>query len=204
VAVVYLRLPTSFLPNEDQGNLLVNVQLPPGATYERTLAVMQDVEGFMLKQPEVESMVGVLGFSFSGQGQNAALAFVTLKDWKERDGEQHSAGAVAGRAFGALMGVRDAFIFPLSPPPIPELGTASGFSFRLQDRSGAGHQALVNARNQLLGMASKSKVLTQVRPDGLEDAPQLQIDIDRDKANALGVPFDRSTRSCRPRWAPAM
>ncbi|AYQ30071.1 MULTISPECIES: efflux RND transporter permease subunit [unclassified Polaromonas] len=190
VAVVYLRLPTSFLPNEDQGNLLVNVQLPPGATYERTLAVMQDVEGFMLKQPEVQSMVGVLGFSFSGQGQNAALAFVTLKDWKEREGEEHSASAVAGRAFGALMGIRDAFIFPLSPPPIPELGTASGFSFRLQDRSGAGHQALVNARNQLLGMASKSKVLAQVRPDGLEDAPQLQIDIDRDKANALGVPFD--------------
>jgi multidrug efflux pump len=190
VAVVYLRLPTSFLPNEDQGNLLVNVQLPPGATYERTLSVMQTVEDFVLKQPEVESMVGVLGFSFSGQGQNAALAFVTLKDWKEREGEQHSAGAVAGRAFGALMGVRDAFIFPLSPPPIPELGTASGFSFRLQDRSGAGHQALVNARNQLMGLASKSPVLTQVRPDGLEDAPQLQIDIDRDKANALGVPFD--------------
>lgn len=190
VAVVYLRLPTSFLPNEDQGNLLVNVQLPPGATYERTLSVMQTVEGFMLKQPEVESMVGVLGFSFSGQGQNAALAFVTLKDWKERDGEQHSASAVAGRAFGALMGVRDAFIYPLSPPPIPELGTASGFSFRLQDRGGAGHQALVNARNQLLGMASKSPVLAQVRPDGLEDAPQLQIDIDRDKANALGVSFD--------------
>jgi multidrug efflux pump len=190
VAVVYLRLPTSFLPNEDQGNLLVNVQLPPGATYERTLSVMEKVEGFMLKQPEVESMVGVLGFSFSGQGQNAALAFVTLKDWKERDGEQHSASAVAGRAFGALMGVRDAFIYPLSPPPIPELGTASGFSFRLQDRGGAGHQALVNARNQLLGMASKSTILTQVRPDGLEDAPQLQIDIDRDKANALGVTFD--------------
>jgi multidrug efflux pump len=204
VAVVYLRLPTSFLPNEDQGNLLVNVQLPPGATYERTLSVMETVEGFMLKQPEVESMVGVLGFSFSGQGQNAALAFVTLKDWKERDGEQHSASAVAGRAFGALMGVRDAFIYPLSPPPIPELGTASGFSFRLQDRGGAGHQALVNARNQLLGLASKSPVLAQVRPDGLEDAPQLQIDIDRDKANALGVPSTRSTRCCRPRWARAM
>ncbi|MEO7885372.1 MAG: efflux RND transporter permease subunit [Polaromonas sp.] len=190
VAVVYLRLPTSFLPNEDQGNLLVNVQLPPGATYERTLSVMEKVEGFMLKQPEVQSMVGVLGFSFSGQGQNAALAFVTLKDWKERDGEAHSAAAVAGRAFGALMGVRDAFIFPLSPPPIPELGTASGFSFRLQDRGGAGHDALINARNQLLGMVAKSPVLTQVRPDGLEDAPQLQLDIDRDKANALGVPFD--------------
>ena len=190
VAVVYTRLPTSFLPNEDQGYIIVNVQLPPGATQERTLAVMQQVEGFILKQPEVKSMVGVLGFSFSGQGQNAALAFVTLKDWAERKGPGQSAEAVAGRAMGALMGVRDAFIFALSPPPIPELGEASGFTFRLQDRSGAGHEALVNARNQLLGMASQSKILAQVRPDGLEDAPQLQIDIDRDKANALGVPFD--------------
>ena len=190
VAVVYQRLPTSFLPNEDQGTLLVNVQLPPGATQERTRAVMQQVEGFMLKQPEVQSMVAVLGFSFSGLGQNAALAFVTLKDWKERPGPGNSAQALAGRAFGALSGIRDAFIFPLSPPPIPELGTASGFSFRLQDRAGLGHDALLGARNQLLGMASKSKVITQVRPDGLEDAPQLQLDIDRDKAQALGVGFD--------------
>ena len=189
-AVVYLRLPTSFLPNEDQGNLLVNVQLPPGATQARTLEVMKQVEGFMLQQPEVQSMVGVLGFSFSGQGQNAALAFVTLKDWSERTGEGSSAQAVAGRAFGALSGIRDAFIFPLSPPPIPELGASSGFSFRLQDRAGRGHDALLAARNQMLGMASQSKLLTQVRPDGLEDAPQLQIDIDRDKANAQGVGFD--------------
>jgi multidrug efflux pump len=189
-AVVYLRLPTSFLPNEDQGNLLVNVQLPPGATQERTRAVMEQVEGFMLKQPEVQSMVGVLGFSFSGQGQNAALAFVTLKDWSERTGPASSAQAVAGRAFGALAGVRDAFIFPLSPPPIPELGSASGFSFRLQDRGGLGFEALMAARNQLLGMASKSPVLTQVRPDGLEPAPQLQLDIDRDKAASLGVGYD--------------
>lgn len=188
--VVYMRLPTSFLPNEDQGNLLVNVQLPPGATQERTRAVMEQVEGFMLKQPEVQSMVGVLGFSFSGQGQNAALAFVTLKDWSERTGPEHSAEAVAGRAFGALMGVRDAFIFALSPPPIPELGSSSGFSLRLQDRAGVGRETLLAARNQLLGMASKNPVLAQVRPDGLEDAPQLQIDIDRDKAQALGVGFD--------------
>ncbi|MBK6323265.1 MAG: efflux RND transporter permease subunit [Burkholderiales bacterium] len=190
VAVVYLRLPASFLPNEDQGTMLVNVQLPPGATQERTLNVMQQVEGFLLKQPEVQSMVGVLGFSFSGQGQNAALAFVTLKDWSERKGETHSAQALAGRAFGAMMGIRDAFVFPLSPPPIPELGSASGFTFRLQDRGGKGHDALLAARNQLLGMASKSKVLSQVRPDGLEDAPQLQIDIDREKASALLVSFD--------------
>jgi multidrug efflux pump len=190
VGVVYVRLPTSFLPNEDQGTILVNVQLPPGATQERTLGVMQQVEAFILKQPEVQSMVGVLGFSFSGQGQNAALAFVTLKDWSERKGDEHSAQALAGRAFGGMMGIRDAFIFPLSPPPISELGNASGFTFRLQDRGGKGHDALLGARNQLLGMASKSKVLTQVRPEGLEDAPQLQIDIDRDKASALSVAFD--------------
>ncbi|NVM92599.1 multidrug efflux pump [Variovorax sp. SG517] len=190
VVFTYTRLPSSFLPQEDQGNIIVNVQLPPGATQERALSVMQQVEGFILKQPEVQSMVGVMGFSFSGQGQNAGLAFVTLKDWEERKDPAHSASALAGRAFGALSGIRDAFIYPLSPPPIPELGNASGFSFRLQDRSGAGHDALIAARNQLLGMASQSKVLAQVRPDGLEDAPQLQIDIDRDKANALGVSFD--------------
>ena len=188
--VVYMRLPTSFLPGEDQGTMLVNVQLPPGATQERTLDVIKKVEDFILKQPEVQSMVGVLGFSFSGQGQNAALAFITLKDWDERTAPGSSAEAVAGRAFGALSGVRDAFIFPLSPPPIPELGSSSGFSFRLQDRGGLGRDALLAARNQLLGLVSQSKVLTQVRPDGLEDAPQLQIDIDRDKANALGVGFD--------------
>jgi multidrug efflux pump len=189
VGFVYLRLPTSFLPAEDQGNLLVNVQLPPGATLARTQAVMEQVEGFMLQQPEVQSMVAVLGFSFSGQGQNAALAFVTLKDWSER-GAEHSAQALAGRAFGALMGIRDAFIFPLSPPPIPELGAASGFNFRLQDRAGLGHDALVAARNQLLGLARRSALLSQVRPDGLEDAPQLLVDIDRERAAALGVGFD--------------
>ncbi len=190
VAVIYQRLPGSFLPNEDQGTMLVNVQLPPGATQERTLDVMKQVEGFVLQQPEVQSMVSVLGFSFSGQGQNAALAFVTLKDWAERTAPGSDAQSIAGRAFGALSGIRDAFIFPLSPPPIPELGASSGFSFRLQDRAGLGRDALVAARNQMLGMASQSKLLTQVRPDGLEDAPQLQIDIDRDRANALGVGFD--------------
>jgi multidrug efflux pump len=190
VVLVYTRLPTSFLPAEDQGNLLINVQLPPGATQERTRAVMEQVESYILKQPEVQSMVGVLGFSFSGQGQNAALAFVTLKDWEQRPEQSQSADAIAGRAFVALSRIRDAFIFPLSPPPIPELGTASGFTFRLQDRGGAGHEALLAARNQLLGMAGKSKLLAGVRPEGLEDAPQLEIDIDRDKASALGVSFD--------------
>lgn len=189
-AVVYLRLPTSFLPAEDQGNMIVNVQLPPGATQQRTSAVMTQVEEWVMKQPEVQSMVSVLGFSFSGQGQNAGLAFVTLKDWKQRPDASQSAQSLAGRAFGALSAIRDAFIFPLSPPPIPELGTASGITFRLQDRGGAGHEALTAARNQLIQLAGQSKVLTQVRADGLEDASQLQVDIDRDKANALGVSFD--------------
>jgi len=189
VGFLFLRLPSSFLPNEDQGYIIVNVQLPPGATVQRTTSVMSKIEEYFLKQPETQAIVGVLGFSFSGSGQNAGLAFVPLKDWKERKGHQHSAAGVAGKAFGALSGIRDAFIFPLSPPPIPELGNATGFSFRLQDRGANGHAALLAARNQMLGMASQSKILAGVRPDGLEDAPQLQIDIDRDKANALGVSF---------------
>ncbi len=190
VGWLFTRLPSAFLPQEDQGYMMVNVQLPPGATQNRTLEVMQQVEGFILKQPEVSNMVSVLGFSFSGTGQNAGLAFVILKPWSERHGAEHSAQALAGRTFGALMGVRDAFIFPLSPPPIPELGTGSGFNFRLQDRGGNGHDALLAARNQLLGMASQSKLLTSVRPDGLEDASQLRLVIDRELANAQGVGFD--------------
>jgi multidrug efflux pump len=189
-AWVYRSLPTSFLPQEDQGTMLVNVQLPPGATRERTLAVMEQVEDYILDQPEVQSMVSVLGFSFAGQGQNAALAFITLKEWSERTEPGSSAQALAGRAFGALSGIRDAFIFPLSPAPIPELGSSSGFSFRLQDRAGLGRDALLQARGQLLQLASQSPLLAQVRPDGLEDAPQLQLDIDRDRAQALGVGFD--------------
>lgn len=190
VGLIYTRLPTSFLPNEDQGYILANVQLPPGASLERTRTVLEQVEGYMLKQPEIANIVTVAGFSFSGQGQNAGLAFVMLKDWSDRSGAEHSAQMVAQRAFGALMGIRDAFIFALSPPPIPELGNATGFTFRLQDRGSKGHSALLNARNQLLGMASQSKVLAGVRPDGMEDAPQMQIDIDREKASALGVSFD--------------
>ncbi|HEX5373997.1 MAG TPA: efflux RND transporter permease subunit [Aquabacterium sp.] len=187
VGWLYARLPSAFLPNEDQGNLIVNIQLPPGATSNRTEEVVSQVEQYFLKQPEVQSIVGVVGFSFSGTGQNAALGFVTLKDWSERKGPEHEAQAVAGRAFMALSRVRDAFIFPLNPPAIRELGNATGFALRLQDRAGLGHEALLAARNQMLGMAMQSKVVTGLRPDGLEDAPQLQVEIDREKAQALGV-----------------
>jgi multidrug efflux pump len=188
-ALLFARLPTAFIPNEDQGNILVNVQLPPGATQARTLEVMQQVETYMLQQSEPQAMISVLGFSFSGSGQNAALGFVSLKDWSERKGTEHSAQGLAARALRALSGIRDAIIFPVSPPPIRELGRANGFALRLQDRGGAGHDALVAARNQLLGLAQKSPLLVAVRPDGLEDASQLQLEIDRDKANALGVGF---------------
>ena len=140
---MFTRLPGSFLPVEDQGFVIANVQLPAGATQSRTLAVMQQAEQFFLKQPEVEKMVSVMGFSFAGQGQNAALAFVTLKPWDERKGAAHSAQSLAGRAYGALGQIRDAFAFAIVPPAIQELGNATGFSFRLQDRSSAGHDALL-------------------------------------------------------------
>lgn len=188
VGLLYVRLPSSFLPNEDQGYIITNVQLPAGASTERTRRVLQQVEAYYLKQHAVARTVAVAGFSFSGNGQNAGLVFVPLIDWKDRPASE-SASAVAGSAMKALSGIKDAIVFPITPPPIRELGNGTGFTFRLQDRGGLGHDALLAARNQLLGLAGKSKVLTGVRPEGLEDAPQLQLDIDRDKANALGVSF---------------
>ncbi|MHA6847558.1 efflux RND transporter permease subunit [Ralstonia syzygii] len=189
VVFLFMRLPSSFLPNEDQGYIITNIQLPPAASANRTLEVIKKVEDYYQHEKAVENIVAVQGFSFSGNGPNAALVFATLKDWSQRGADQ-TADAVAGRAFGALFGgIRDAIVFPLNPPPIPELGNATGFTFRLQDRGGLGHDALTAARNQLLGMAGQSKILKNVRPDGLEDSPQYQVDIDREKANALGVAF---------------
>ena len=187
---VMMRLPTSFLPTEDQGYMMASIQLPPGATQERTLKTIQTMEQFAMKQPEVENVVAIAGFSFTGQGQNMGLSFITLKDWSERKAAGSDATSVAGRVTGAMMQqVRDGFIFALTPPAIPELGSSSGFNFQLQDRGGKGHEALLAARNQLLGMASQSKMLTQVRPNGMEDAPQLRLDINRDVASAQGVSF---------------
>ena len=181
----YLRLPTAFLPNEDQGYLLTNVELPAGASANRTTQVMEQVEKFFLAQPAVANIVTVTGFSFSGSAQNAGIAFVPLKDWSERE---DTAEQLAGRAFGAFMGtIRDAIVFPLSPPPIPALGSSAGFSLRLQDRGGLGLPALGAAKDQLLAAARGSTVLAGVRVEGLPDAPQLLIDIDRDKASAQGL-----------------
>jgi len=189
VGLMFARLPNSFLPNEDQGYIIANIQLPPGATAERTNVVLHAMEDYVLKQPEVADMVAVTGFSFTGQGQNMGLAFIPLKSWDERKGQGQSAQDLAMRITMHMGALRDSFIFVVSPPPIPELGRGTGFSFRLQDRGGLGHAALLQARNQLLGMAMQSKVLTGIRPEGLEDAPQLKLNIDRDKAQALGVTF---------------
>jgi len=190
VGLIFARMPNSFLPNEDQGYVIANIQLPPGATAERTGAVLKAMENYVLKQPEVADMVAVTGFSFTGQGQNMGLAFIPLKSWDERKGEGQAAQDFANRVTMHMGALRDSFIFVVSPPPIPELGRGTGFSFRLQDRGGLGHDALLKARNQMLGMAMKNPVLTGIRPEGLEDAPQLRLDIDRDKAQALGVTFD--------------
>ncbi|KHK57269.1 acriflavine resistance protein B [Ralstonia sp. A12] len=190
VVLLFLRLPSSFLPTEDQGYIVTNIQLPPGASANRTLEVIKQVENYYKHEKAVENIVAVQGFSFSGNGPNAGIVFTPFKDWSERKGKDQTADAVAGRAFGALFGgIRDAIVFPLNPPPIPELGNATGFTFRLQDRAGLGHDALIAARNQLMGMAAQSKIITGMRPEGLEDSPQYQVDIDREKANALGVQF---------------
>ena len=160
-----LRLPSSFLPVEDQGYFITIVQLPVGATQERTLAVLGKVEEYYLDQPEVRSLITVAGFSFNGRGQNAAIGFIRLKDWSERKGAEHSVQGVVGRAFAALSRVKDAIIFPMKPPPIPELGTVAGFDMQLQDRAGLGHDKLVEARDQLLAMAGDER-----QCDGRADA----------------------------------
>jgi multidrug efflux pump len=187
MAFLYWRLPSSFLPSEDQGYFITAIQLPVGATQERTQTVLKQVEAYFMKQPEVEDVIDVAGFSFSGQGQNAAIAFVHLKDWSQRPGTAHHADAIIARAFGALASIKDAIIFPLNPPPIPELGTASGFDFELEDQGGLGHDQLMAARNQLLGLAAKNSDVAQVRPQGMEDTAEMKIDVDQDKASALGV-----------------
>jgi len=188
---LYLRLPSSFLPEEDQGYVVSNIELPTGASANRTIDVIEQVENYFLSQPAVENIITVQGFSFNGNGLNAAIAFSTLKDFSLRKDPKDSAGAIAFAAFQKqLMGIHDAQVFTLVPPAISSLGNASGFDFRLQDRANAGSEALAQATGQLMGMAMKSPVLSQVRITGLGDGPQLNLTIDREKAAAQGVDFD--------------
>ncbi|EHL2773439.1 efflux RND transporter permease subunit [Salmonella enterica subsp. enterica serovar Hvittingfoss] len=190
MAVLFLRLPTSFLPEEDQGVFLTMIQLPSGATQERTQKVLDQVTPYYLnnEKANVESVFTVNGFSFSGQGQNSGMAFVSLKPWEERNGEENSVEAVIARATRAFSQIRDGLVFPFNMPAIVELGTATGFDFELIDQGGLGHDALTKARNQLLGMVAKHPdLLVRVRPNGLEDTPQFKLDVDQEKAQALGV-----------------
>lgn len=189
MVLLFLRLPSSFLPAEDQGILFAMVQAPVGATQERTMQSIEKVEQHFLKDEKdaVESLFTVQGFSFGGTGQNTGIAFIKLKDWSERKTANLSATAVAGRAMGAFSQIKDAFVFAFAPPAIPELGTSAGFVFSLKDNAGLGHQALTNARNQFLGAAAKDKLLANVRPNGQDDTPQFRLDIDTKKASALGL-----------------
>ena len=182
------QLPTAFLPTEDQGYTITDIQLPPGASRMRTEQVAAQIEAHNSEEPGVGNTTLILGFSFSGSGQNAALAFTTLKDWSER-GAEHTAQAIAERANQAFTQLKDAVAYAVLPPPIDGLGESTGFDFRLQDRGGMGHRALMAARDQLLEQAAKSKVLSNVREASLAESPQVQLEIDRRQANALGVTF---------------
>ena len=184
---LFSRLPGSFLPDEDQGYFISLVQLPPAASRERTKEVLSQAEQYFLKQPEVDHVIGVLGFSFFGRGQNAALVFVKLKDWDVRKTQDKSVQAVIQRANLFLFSLKQAFSLGVNVPPIPELGAIGGFDFRLQDRAGLGRERLTEARNMLLGMASSNPALAGVRPEGQEPAPQILLDIDRAKARALSI-----------------
>lgn len=184
----YMQLPSSFLPNEDQGYLIVDIQAPAEASTERTLQSIQQIEKIFMEEPAVERVIAISGFSFSGSGQNAGLAFATLKDWSER-GPEDSAAAISARINGKLWGLPDAMSFALSPPPIQGLGNSSGFTFRLQDRSGAGQTALSAAGAQLMAAARQSPILAGLRIEGMPDAAQVNLVIDREKANTFGVTF---------------
>jgi HAE1 family hydrophobic/amphiphilic exporter-1 len=188
---LFLRMPTAYLPDEDQGILLVQAMLPASATLEQTDEVMKGVRDYFLEHEKeaVESIMTVSGTSLSGRGQNSGLAFAKLKDWKLRDRPELKVGAVAGRAMGEFSRIRNAMVFAFAPPAVIELGQAKGFDFQLLDRGGLGHAELMAARNQLLGMAAQDTTLTKVRPNGLEDVPEYRIDVDWEKAGAQGVPI---------------
>ncbi|HEX5678204.1 MAG TPA: efflux RND transporter permease subunit [Alcanivorax sp.] len=184
----FTRLPGAFLPEEDQGILLTQVQLPVGSTQQQTIEVLKKMEHYFLEEEDaVQSLFTVAGFSFAGRGQNSGIAFVRLKDWEDRDLSTDGVKQVIGRAMAHFSGIREAVIFALNPPAIPSLGTSSGFNMQLQDRGGKGHEALVAAREQLLAAANQSPLLTQVRYNGLPDAPQYRLDVDRQQARAMGV-----------------
>jgi multidrug efflux pump len=199
---IFMRVPSSFLPDEDQGVLFTVVQTPVGATQERTQKVMEQVERHYLEDEKehVVSTFSVQGFSFAGSGQNNGIVFVKLKDWDERTSPESSVDALVGRAMGAFSQIKNAMVFALAPPPVPELGQSGGFNLYLKDNAGAGHEALVEARKQMLAAAGQSKLLAGVRLNGQEDTPQFRLDVDTEKAAALGVPIANINSTLTVAW----
>ena len=202
---LFLRMPTAYLPDEDQGTLLSLVQLPVGATRERTLKVIEEVQRHFLEDQKeaVESVFGVTGFSFAGRGQNNGMAWVRLKDWDLRKRPDLRVGAVAGKARGVFSHIRDAMVFTFVPPAVIELGSATGFDFQLQDRGGLGHDKLMEARNQLLAMAAQNPALMAVRPNGQNDNPEFKLDIDANRVGALGLSMAEINDAISTAWGSA-
>jgi len=202
MAVLFTRLPSSFLPDEDQGILYAQVQTPAGSTAERTQQTVDAMREYLLTEESdvVNSVFTVTGFNFAGRGQNSGLAFISLKPWDERTADGQDVASLAKRAQQHFGSFRDAMVFAFAPPAVMELGNATGFNFYLQDRAGVGHEALMNARNQFLGMAAKHPALTAVRPNGLNDEPQYQLQIDDEKARALGVPLSAINQTLSIGW----
>ncbi|MFA7345253.1 MAG: efflux RND transporter permease subunit, partial [Terrimicrobiaceae bacterium] len=205
MVVLFEKLPTSFLPDEDQGIMFAQVTTPPGSTLGSTEKVLDKVRNYLLDEEKanVESVLTVAGFSFGGRGQNAGLVFVRLKDWNSRPGKQNRVQAIARRAMQRFTSYREALAFAFPPPAVFELGNATGFDFQLIDQAGLGHEKLMEARNQLLGMAAKSPALVAVRPNGLNDEPQYRIKIDHEKAGALGLTIADINSTLSTAWGSA-
>ncbi|MYN03922.1 efflux RND transporter permease subunit [Pseudoduganella sp. DS3] len=205
LAFSYMRLPSAFLPEEDQGVLFSAIQLPSGATQERTVQTIAEVENYFFTKEKnnVESVLSVAGFSFAGNGQNNGMAFVKLKDWKERPGLDNHSGYIGWRAMEALMQMRDGMVFTFAPPAVMELGNAGGFDLQLIDRANIGHDKMMAARDQLLEMAGKNQKLVGVRPNGQEDTPQYRLEIDQQKAVALGLDISEVNQVLSVGWGSA-
>jgi len=191
ICFLFLRLPTGYLPDEDQGMLLAQILMPTGATLEQTQAVTDEVLRYFQENEKetVESCMTIAGMGFSGRAQNNGMVFVKLKDWELRSRKDLKAKAIAGRAMGAFSSNRKAMVFVFPPPAVVELGNAQGVDFQLVNRGGLSHAALMDARNQMLGMAAQDARLASVRPNGMEDVPQFRVDVDWEKAGALGLPI---------------
>ncbi len=205
MALLFIRLPTGFLPEEDQGMVIALVQGPAGATSARTEKGLDLIREHFLSQEgdNVKGVYTVNGFSFAGTGQNSGIAFIPLKDWKDRPGTANRAQAMVGRAMGTFGQYKDAMIFAVVPPAVRELGNATGFDLQLVDKTGIGHAKLLAARNMMLGMAAQDKALAGVRPNALDDAPQLKIDVDQDKARALGLDLASINSTISTAWGGA-